>query len=116
MSVSWSAGGLAVVWSAMPDADESKKWTKHATERVVGALNRADEIGGEVRDFIQDRMQTDPRYVKARKMFAKIVGKTYESRAEANAKAAAAEAQRKATAAPTAPGKAQQAAARKGYG
>jgi glutaredoxin len=98
----------------MPETDP--KWTKQATEKVFAALNRADEIGGEVRDFIQGRMQTDPRYIKARKAFARLVGKTYESRAETSAKAAAAEAQRKAAAAPTPPPKAQQAAARKGYG
>lgn len=101
------------------NADNTKpKWTKQATERVLHALNRADEIGGEVRDFIQDRLVVDPRYVKARKTLAKLMGKTYESRLEAQHKAAAAEAARKAAAAaspPTAKQK-QAAAAAKGFG
>ena len=57
--------------SMADEQTESKKWTKQATERVFSALNRADEIGGEVRDFLQDRVATDPRYIKARKGIAK---------------------------------------------
>ena len=78
-----------------------KKWTKQATEKVLAALNRADEIGGEVRDYIQDRVVTDARYIKARKSLAKLLGRQYESRAETAQKAAAAEAKRKAAAATT---------------
>ena len=100
----------------MSETHESKKWTKQATERVFAALNRADELGGEVRDFIQDRVATDPRYIKARKGIAKLLGKSYVSKGEVEAKATAAEAKRKATAAPTPPSKQQQAAAQKGYG
>ena len=77
------------------------KWTKQATERVLAALNRADEIGGEVRDYIQDKLTVDPRYVKARKTVAKWLGREYVSREEAAQHAAAAEAKRKAEAAPT---------------
>jgi glutaredoxin len=84
-----------------PQADSKQKWTKQATERVLAALNRADEIGGEVRDFIQDRMTTDPRYIKARKAMAKLLGRDYVSRDEAAKQAVAAEAKRKAAAAPT---------------
>jgi glutaredoxin len=90
---------------------EAKKWTAQATEKVMAALNRADEIGGEVRDFITDKMATDPRYIRARKTFAKLLGKTYESRDEAAKKAAQAEAKRKAQAAPTPPSSKEQAAA-----
>ena len=78
-----------------------RKWTKQATERVLAALNRADEIGGEVRDYIQDKLTVDPRYVKARKTVAKWLGREYVSREEAAQHAAAAEAKRKAEAAPT---------------
>ena len=87
----------------MPAAQDStkQKWTKQATERVLAALNRADEIGGEVRDFIQDKMVTDPRYIKARKAVAKLFGREYVSREEAATQAAAAEAARKAAAAPS---------------
>jgi len=100
----------------MPETEQSKKWTKQATERVLHALNRADEIGGEVRDFIQDRLVVDPRYVKARKTLAKLLGREYESRTEATQKAAAAEAARKAVAAPTPPTAKQKAAAQVGFG
>jgi len=100
----------------MPETEESKKWTKQATERVFAALNRADEIGGEVRDFLQERVATDPRYIKARKGLAKLLGKTYESRAETEKKAVAAEAARKAAAAATPPSAKQKEAAQKGYG
>src|SRR5690349_19121130 len=48
-------------------SDETKpNWKKQATERVFAALNRADEIGGEVRDFLQEKVAADPRYVSAR--------------------------------------------------
>jgi glutaredoxin len=96
--------------------ENQKKWSKQATERVLAALNRADEIGGEVRDFIQDRMVTDPRYIKARKRVAKLLGKEFESKDEAVARARAAEAKRKAVAAPSAPTKTEAQAAAKGKG
>ena len=70
----------------MADTDE-KKWTKQATEKLFAALNRADEIGGEVRDFLQDTVATDPRYVSARKRIAKLLGGRYVSREEEAAKA-----------------------------
>lgn len=84
-----------------PQESTKQKWTKQATERVLAALNRADEIGGEVRDFLQDKMAADPRYIKARKVVAKLFGREYVSRDEAAQQAAAAEAERKAAAAPT---------------
>jgi glutaredoxin len=66
-----------------PDAKPTdKKWTAQATEKVLAALNRADEIGGELRDYLQDKMATDPRYVQARKAMAKLLGRSYESREE----------------------------------
>jgi glutaredoxin len=68
----------------MPD---EQKWTKKATERVMHALNRADEIGGEVRDYIQDKVVTDRRYVSARKRIAKLFGRGFESREESETKA-----------------------------
>jgi glutaredoxin len=98
------------------DQNQQKKWAKQATERVLAALNRADEIGGEVRDFIQDRMTTDPRYVKARKAVAKLFGRDYVSREEAATQAAAAEAARKAAAAPSPAPKAKQHDASTGFG
>jgi glutaredoxin len=64
-----------------------KKWTAQATDKVLSALNRADEIGGELRDYLQDKMATDPRYVSARKTMARWLGRSYESREETIKKA-----------------------------
>jgi len=68
---------------------ETESWKKKATARVMHALNRADEIGGEVRDYIQDKVLTDDRYVAARKRVARLFGKGYESKTEQTAKAQA---------------------------
>jgi glutaredoxin len=72
---------------SQPDDKTAKKWTAQATEKVLGALNRADEIGGEIRDYLQDKVATDPRYVAARKKVASLLGKRYESRVEVAQKA-----------------------------
>lgn len=61
---------------------EKKSLAKQATERVFAALNRADEIGGEIRDYLQDKVATDPRYVQARKRIAKLMGNEYQSKDE----------------------------------
>ena len=72
----------------MPKGDrDHKKWTAHATDKVLSALNRADELGGELRDYLQDKVATDPRYVSARKTVAKWLGRSYESREETAHKA-----------------------------
>jgi glutaredoxin len=68
---------------------DQKKWTAQATEKLLSALNRADEIGGELRDYLQDKVAADPRYVSARKTVAKWLGRSYESREEAAHKAKA---------------------------
>ena len=65
----------------------AKKLTKAATTKLFAALNRADEIGGEIRDFLQDKVATDPRYVAARKRLAGLMGKSVVSKAEGEAKA-----------------------------
>lgn len=69
-------------------------------EKLVAAFNRADEVGGEVRDYLQDKLANDPRYVAARKAFAKWRGKDFESRQEGASKAQAAEVKRAEAAAP----------------
>jgi glutaredoxin len=75
---------------AEPTGKSSEKtWTQQATEKLVGVLNRADEIGGELRDYLQDKVATDPRYVEARKKIAEFLGVSYESRTEAADKAKA---------------------------
>jgi glutaredoxin len=81
---------------------EKPKFAKQAAEKVVAMLNRADELGGELRDQIQEKMQTDERYIKARKAVAKLLGKQWESQSEAAERQRRAEAARKAKAASTA--------------
>ena len=72
----------------MPKSSDDK-WTQQATRKLVAALNRADELGGEVRDYLQEKVAGDPRYVSARKRIAKLFGRDYESRDEAKHKAQA---------------------------
>jgi glutaredoxin len=72
-----------------PNDKTAKKWTAQATQKVLGALNRADEIGGEIRDYLQDKVATDPRYVAARKKVASLLGQKYVSREEVAHKAQA---------------------------
>lgn len=89
---------------------------KQAAEKIVAALNRADELGGELRDQIQEKMATDARYIKARKAVAKLLGKQWESPGEVAARERAAEAARKAAAAKPVTPAAKAAAAPKGFG
>lgn len=89
----------------MPEGSTEKKWTKQATEKLFAALNRADELGGEVRDYLQEKVATDPRYVTARKRIAKLFGRDYESRDEVQQKAQVRADQVAAAAATTAPKK-----------
>ena len=85
---------------------QKSTFAKQAAEKVVALLNRADELGGELRDQIQEKMATDVRYIKARKAVAKLLGRQYESRAEVTEREKQAEAARKAAAAtPAAPKK-----------
>ena len=85
----------------MSEANPVKKITKQATEKLFAALNRADELGGELRDYLQERVATDPRYVSARKRIAKQLGKEFESREEVVATAKAKEEHTAAVAATT---------------
>ncbi|HTR51558.1 MAG TPA: glutaredoxin [Kofleriaceae bacterium] len=80
---------------------DAKQVTKQATEKLFAALNRADELGGELRDYLQDRVATDPRYVAARKRIAQLLGREFTSRAEVAAQAKRTEAKKAAAAAPT---------------
>lgn len=96
----------------MSESDK-QPFAKQAAEKVVAFLNRADELGGELRDQIQEKLATDQRYIKARKTVARLLGRAYESRAEVQVREQAAEAARKAAAAsPAAPTP----AAAKGFG
>ena len=82
----------------MPES-EKPTFAKQAAEKVVAMLNRADELGGELRDQIQEKMATDQRYIKARKRVAKLLGRPWESQAEVAEREKRAEAARKAAAA-----------------
>jgi len=96
---------------------EKPKFAKQAAEKLVAMLNRADELGGELRDQIQEKMATDQRYIKARKTVAKLLGRQWESQAEVADREKRAEAARKAAAAKPATAAAQAAAkAAAGFG
>src|SRR5689334_18071386 len=82
------------------ESSRPRRVLQRATQQVFGALNRADEIGGEVRDWIQERLIVDPRYVAARRRLARLFGREYESATEQASRAAAAERARAAAAAP----------------
>jgi len=85
----------------MSEQDQPKKSIgKRALGRVFSALNRADELGGEARDWVQEKLVHDPRYVAVRKRIAKLRGEAYESKAEHSAKVAATQAKAAAVAAP----------------
>lgn len=98
----------------MPET-EKPRFAKQAAEKLVAMLNRADELGGELRDQIQVKMQTDERYIKARKAVARLLGKQWESQAEISERQQRAEAARKSAAASTA-AKAETAAAKAAAG
>jgi glutaredoxin len=82
-------------------AKPAKAIAKLATERLFAVLNRADELGGELRDYLQDKVLVDPRYVSARRRVAQMFGKTYQSKHENTEHAAAVATERAAVAAPT---------------
>src|SRR4051812_47988702 len=55
-----------------------QKWTAQAMSKLVSALNRADEIGGELRDYLQDQKQKlahDPRVASARSQIARLLNR-----------------------------------------
>jgi glutaredoxin len=74
--------------------------TKRALGRVFAILNRADELGGEVRDFVQEKVLRDERYIAMRTRLAALRGKAYVSKVEGEKKVAVAQAQAAAVAAP----------------
>ena len=59
---------------------DDQKWTSRASAKLVAMLNRADELGGELRDYLQDKMASDPRYLSAKKTMARWLGRRDESR------------------------------------
>ena len=75
----------------MPQIDPSKL-VKDLGTRVKAALDRADEIGGDVRDYLQDRWKHDPRLGRVRDQVARLRGKAPLSHGAAAAATAAAQA------------------------
>ncbi|HVV87173.1 MAG TPA: glutaredoxin [Kofleriaceae bacterium] len=43
--------------------------------KAVAAFNRADELGGDLRDYLQDRWHHDPRVLRLREQVSRITGK-----------------------------------------
>ena len=84
----------------MSEQEDKKSIRKRALGRVLSVLNRADELGGEARDWVQEKLVHDPRYVAVRKRVAAMRGEKFESRAEGVAKAQAQASKAAATAAP----------------
>lgn len=61
---------------------DDPKWASRASTKLVAMLNRADELGGELRDYLQDqreKMASDPRYLSARKTMARWLGRREET-------------------------------------
>lgn len=59
-----------------------KQMRKRAIEGLIAGFERADEIGGEIRDYIQDKVLVDERYIQVRRRIAEMRGKTYVSQVE----------------------------------
>lgn len=60
----------------MPMPELPIKLAKDVGTRVKAALDRADELGGDVRDYLQDRWQRDPRLLRLRSQVARLRGQT----------------------------------------
>lgn len=75
------------------------------TARVKEALDRADELGGDLRDYLQDRWAHDPRIAGVRERIDRMRGKTstIPARAKPAPVAAASAGASDAAAAPVAP-------------
>ncbi len=73
------------------------------TTRVKEALDRADELGGDLRDYLQDRWTHDPRLVRVRARVDKLRGREPAKAPARQAPAATVTAPAGAPAAPVAP-------------
>lgn len=65
----------------------AKELRTRAIKTLIAGFERADELGGEIRDYIQERVLVDERYIALRKRVAGIMGKTYVSKTERDAEA-----------------------------
>jgi glutaredoxin 3 len=59
----------------MTDSTGKASLAEQLTTRVKSALDRADELGGDLRDFLQDRWANDPRLASVRARVDKLRGK-----------------------------------------
>lgn len=95
-------GGAGYVAAIMTDTAKSGL-AAQLTSRVKTALDRADELGGDLRDLIQDRWTNDPRFAKVRARVAKLRGQAPPAPIVARPATPAAPATAAAPAAPVAP-------------
>lgn len=58
----------------MTDSAAKPRLADQLTSRVKSALDRADELGGDLRDFLQDRWANDPRLAGVRARVARLRG------------------------------------------
>lgn len=69
----------------------SSKLLGDLRSRAVAALERADELGGDLRDYLQDRWHNDPRLSRIKDQVARVTGKPQAAKpaaAEVGSKAA----------------------------
>jgi len=63
----------------MPESKRNDhKWATQTMSKLMSALNRADELGGELRDYLQEqtaKMAHDPRVASARTRIAQLLGR-----------------------------------------
>jgi glutaredoxin 3 len=55
-----------------------QKWAAQAMSKLAATLNRADELGGELRDYLQEqtaKLAHDPRVASARTRIAQLLGR-----------------------------------------
>lgn len=74
----------------MTTENEPQSWNRRALSRVFSVLNRADEIGGEVRDYLVDRYQESDRAQGVVKKIQELRGKSFKTTTESRAESAAA--------------------------
>jgi glutaredoxin 3 len=77
----------------MSTDDQPQTWNRRALSRVFAALNKADEIGGEVRDYLLERYEQSGRAQGVVKKIQEMRGKSYQTLTEQRAERAAAAAE-----------------------
>jgi glutaredoxin 3 len=70
------------MWAVMSTENEPESWNRRALSKVFAALNRADELGGEVRDFLVERYQQSDRAQGVVKKIQELRGKSFKTASE----------------------------------